>query len=662
MSRSEMQNSMKIAGQNFRNQGPGFSESLPFIPMKLTSPQILRSFFRSCALGLLVVGTSVHAATLTAVTTANWNTATSWNPAAVPNGVGVVVEKTTSGNVTLTQDVAGGVTVGTITNNATGNANLTINPTNPITLNQDGAGAGSASLNNNLNGRLVLGTGTLVLADNLNVTNSGGNTNVGGSIAISSVLSGAGNITFSNVSNSVTAGQIAINLAPGLASTFSGTVTVAKGAVTFNSGTSFSNLASNLLILGSAGQGSATLMSTASVGTVNNNIAVAAGSGGVLLLGANITGSMIWGGSVTLNGNVNLTSASTGNNAASYTNVISGTGAVTVSGTGVTRFSGTNTFTGVTRIESGTLQVGGNVFNDANTLALQNSTLDLNASDSGTLMFGHNGNLQIAAATLGGLAGARNLALTSYSGSSVALTVGNNNSSTAYSGTLTGGGSLIKVGSGTLTLSGAQTYTGTTAVTVGTLVVNGSLGNGGTSVAAGATLAGNMTIGGTTSVSGTLAVGNSPGVGNFGTLNLDSTATTEIQFLSGAVPANRGTNFDAINVSTALDYDGLLKLDFAGAITTGQTFDIFDFGVLTPTGSFTAISLYSNNVLVGSLANNSGVWSGMLDLGFGSGDQGFVFTQSTGDLLVTVPEPSTAVLSGLGLAMGLWAFRRRKIS
>jgi autotransporter-associated beta strand protein len=56
------------------------------------------------------------------------------------------------------------------------------------------------------------------------------------------------------------------------------------------------------------------------------------------------------------------------------------------------------------------------------------------------------------------------------------LTVGSNNLSTTVSGTIRGtGGSLVKVGTGILTLSGANTYTGPTIVNAGALVVNGSI-------------------------------------------------------------------------------------------------------------------------------------------------------------------------------------------
>ncbi len=50
------------------------------------------------------------------------------------------------------------------------------------------------------------------------------------------------------------------------------------------------------------------------------------------------------------------------------------------------------------------------------------------------------------------------------------LSVGSNNLSTTVSGMISGtGGSLNKVGTGTLTLSGTNTYTGGTTITAGTL-------------------------------------------------------------------------------------------------------------------------------------------------------------------------------------------------
>lgn len=79
---------------------------------------------------------------------------------------------------------------------------------------------------------------------------------------------------------------------------------------------------------------------------------------------------------------------------------ITGLGGLAVTGPGnVTLASSLNTYAGNTRIQAGTLIVG-------HPLALQNTVVDMNAADAGTLSFGSQ-----TAATLGGLIGTRNLNL-----------------------------------------------------------------------------------------------------------------------------------------------------------------------------------------------------------------------------------------------------------
>ena len=101
------------------------------------------------------------------------------------------------------------------------------------------------------------------------------------------------------------------------------------------------------------------------------------------------------------------------------------------------------------------------------------------------------------------------------------LTVGGNNMSTEVSGVISGLlGSLVKVGTGTLTLSGTNTYIGPTTVNAGTLAVNGSIASSSlTTVNVGGALGGNGTVGDTVINAGGFLV---PGpVGAPGTMTVE---------------------------------------------------------------------------------------------------------------------------------------------
>lgn len=147
----------------------------------------------------------------------------------------------------------------------------------------------------------------------------------------------------------------------------------------------------------------------------------------------------------------------TGTYSVTFGQRLSGPGGLNKTGSGTLYLSySDNTFLGDTVISLGAIRL-------SNIRALQSSTLDYN-SYGGTLSFG-----TLTSATLGGIKGSQALTLNNTSAAAVALTVGANGQSTAYSGALAGLGSLTKVGTGTLILSGSNSYSGTTTVSGGIL-------------------------------------------------------------------------------------------------------------------------------------------------------------------------------------------------
>lgn len=311
------------------------------------------------AAGIAAMAASAHAANWVGGS-GNWANVSpaspGWNTVSFPNGIGGVSQKIDGTTATLTQDVAGGITLGTHSLGGSSNVTFSITPTTTITLNEDGAGSGVATISNTNTStqttRVQIGNaaGGVKLADDVLFSNTSGSTSTF-SINVTAPITGTGNMTFYNVSNSTSVAPIGL----GATNSFTGSVLVKKGAVALaNPG--FGG-AGNAVTLGSAGEGSATLVTTGTSTTIANPITVAANTGGTLVLGSTqsdpTNNNSTYSGPITLNGDVTLTSAKPSNVETRYTGIISGAGAVTVAGTGKTRLSAANTYTGSTTLTGG---------------------------------------------------------------------------------------------------------------------------------------------------------------------------------------------------------------------------------------------------------------------------------------------------------------------
>jgi autotransporter-associated beta strand protein len=396
----------------------------------------------------------------------------------------------TAGNATITNDVNGFLTF--LNTSTAGNATIINNGTLPLA----GMGffgsstAGNATITNNG----VLGFNETSTAGNAKITNS--------SLLNFRGASTAGNATINNIVNNIN---------------FFDTSTAGNATITNNGSVEFFNT------------------STAGNATINNGSAAV---GEVSFRDSSTAGNA----TITINGNLPLAffDNSTAGNATIINNAI-------VFGMS---FSGHSTGGNATITNNGFLE-----FRENSTAG--DATITTNASVFGTRFRDHStgGNARLIANANGivdfsqtlGPAGDKKVSAGSIEGAGMyflgsnQLTVGSNNLNTTVSGVISDcgpsgtdcinagatGGSLAKVGTGTLTLTGSNTYTGATTVNAGTLFVNGSIANSAVTVNAGATLAGIGTVGATTINSGGIfAPGTSPGT---------MTVQGNLAFQSGAI-------------------------------------------------------------------------------------------------------------------------------
>lgn len=575
---------------------------------------------------------------------------------------------TVSGNATLTGN-------GIINFGSTGNIVGTLGVTGG---NWNGAGS--------VTGLTTSSSGTFNIGSGANLTADGDLSVTGGSITATDATSTiTGNVSYTSGANS----------------TFQGVIAGSGKSVTMN------NAAATLTL---SGANTYTGGTTISAGTLQ------VGNGGTV---GSIVGDVTDNAALVFNRSDNVT----------YAGVISGSGMVTQLGTGILQLTTPHSYSGGTFVSAGTLQIAANdVLPTTGSLSFTGGTFDLNgvnqsinaltssgavgtittnlASSTSTLTVGNGGN----SGTFGGViqngAGIVNVVKTgigtqtftganTYTGGTTisggTLQVGNggtsgsiagdvtNNGSLVFNrsndfptfaGTISGSGSVTKLGAGALNLTAANTYGGGTTVFAGTLTVNNTTGSAtgtGAVTVSGATavLGGNGTIGAAVTVQngGTLAPGDSTATLHVtgGDVTLASPSTFQVAL--GSANPTPGTNTNSLVAVT----DGSISF-VDGTVfdvrTAGQSFTPFltyEYIIGTVSGANNSPDIkYNGSTLSSTITGTTG--DGRFTTDYASPAQ-FSLSRSGGNLILDftpVPEPEwvTAIFA-VGLGGAVWLRRRR---
>lgn len=411
--------------------------------------------------------------------------------------------------------------LGSITNNATLEFSQTSNGTFAGTISGTGqvikSGTGRVGLTgvNTYTGGTTISAGTLlVTTSSLSgavVNNATLQFNQSGRGTYAGVISGTGEVVKTGTG---AAGLTGANTYTGGTSINEGTLVVTSASLpgnVVNSATLQFNQNGRGTYAGViVGSGSVVKTGTGSVGLTGANTYSGGTtvSDGILLV---TTSSLP--GDVVNNATLQFNQASRG----TYFGVISGTGGVLKTGTGAVGLTGANTYAGGTTISEGSLVV-------------TSASLPGDVVNNAIIQFNQNGNGTYAAVITGTgsllKTGTGNLGLTglnSYSGgttisegklfvTTASLPTGavvnnatlqfNQTTTGSFTGTISGSGTVVKGGGGSMNFTGNNTYTGTTELLGGSLFIEGDQRSavGNVNVGSGATLGGTGVIGGNTTV------------------------------------------------------------------------------------------------------------------------------------------------------------------
>jgi autotransporter-associated beta strand protein len=315
----------------------------------------------------------------------------------------------------------------------------------------------------------------------------------------------------------------------------------------------------------------------------------------VLVLNDGLSGraaaTMTFPNKLDLNGSTRTVMADNATYAGALSGVIrtsSGTAGIIKTGVGELQLTAANTYNGGVIINGGKITLG-------NVSALGSSTGPVIFTGSSTL------NLATFSPTVGSISSASGFGVITASGA-VTLTV-NQTNNTTFSGVIQNGSgtvSLLKTGSGTLTLSGTNTYSGATTVESGTL-----LGEAGGACASSSVTVTNMS-------------GNTAAVGVSVTNSAMQWTCANMTFLANGIGAQLKFSFAVTPSTTLAPLRILNNLVFTGMpsvvvdpanVGAGKTYPL-----LVVEGSSCPASVPALSGVSGSLAWGSGAYSKTLYL------------------------------------------------